>query len=257
MSIVVSPGITTTPQYGAGELIFEWNGSDLTQFDTGSPQTHARSGGGPGGSAAASVVADPLYPDNNVIQIVGTLLDGGWLLPISVSELVLPDAFVVEVVTSKAATATNAFTGFCTYTTNGSGVQGIEIQAGCSASQGLYGSAVINNVGGGSTAGSLLNATSSPTSTGRAAAPSTLSAIIQRPNGRTPIAYTTRYRLQTDGAGYYSYGASAGTAPGGLGANWDGLTFNRLGIGLMTVAAVTFTVYFHSVRVWAAPGLYA
>lgn len=83
-----------------GELLFSWNGTDLTQFDTPF-KDFERDLGSPGGGNAetaliATVIADPLaYFTGNIIRFTGTALAGGGILAISTAALTLPSRFVL------------------------------------------------------------------------------------------------------------------------------------------------------------------
>ncbi|NJN63444.1 MAG: hypothetical protein HC882_00270 [Acidobacteria bacterium] len=239
----------TQANTGSGVILFEWNGTDLAQFDAAI--THQRTGGGgPSGSVAATAVADPLYSSENVIQLAASSLQGGWVLPISAAALALPDMFTVEIVLSRTATVTNAFAGVICFTGTTGTVNGMEIQEGLSSSQGLYQSMVIANLGGGTT--QAMSTAVSPTVTGVANVPSTLRSVVQRQSGDNPSSWTTRSTLYGDGGAVFGIPTSRLVANAALTTQWDGLDFTRLGVALVVdTTSASPTVRVHALRVWS------
>ena len=252
MTVAVSGVVPNVPDLGVGELLFEWNGSDLTQFD--SAQTHQRNGGGgPAGTAVWSVAPNPLYPSVNVLQCVGTGFEGGSCLPVALSELTLPDQFTVEAVMSKDSLVTNLYAGVLLYVVDGaSAVQAISVGASNGASMGLYTGAVIDNAGG---AGGDIIANAGIFGTGAVGRKGYLGSVFSRPRGETPTVFEVDSDLRTDTGYRVTASGSYATKPAALTTEWDALTFTRVGpMALIQTTPTAFEIYFHSFRVWTGRG---
>jgi hypothetical protein len=93
---------TAGPSLEVGSLLWEWNGTDLAQFDA-TPLDYERDLGSPGGGNAetalvVTVVADPdAYFGGNVLRFTATSLAGGGVLAVAASEITLPSRYVVYV----------------------------------------------------------------------------------------------------------------------------------------------------------------
>lgn len=243
MTVGVTPGGSGGGAGGA-ELIWEWNGTDLTQF--GAVVNHRRSGGNVVGTMTPAVIPDPLYSGRNVLRMSGTL-EGGFCLPIA--GLTLPEQFRIEMEIEPGTAVANVYVGALCFVESGGLVQGISVAPRMNATSNLFTGAVLDDIGG---AGSNIIADSSATFVAQTPNRRTrLSSRIARPRGTTPTEFVT---LSYWDSGLHLRAFAAGSRPvtaASLTTQWDGLSFDQLG-PMVLVQAVPTAVSCHvrDIQVW-------
>ncbi len=98
----VSPGsavtATATASGGTSSKLWEWNGTDTSQFDATTPNFSGTTSGSPITSPTISVVADATVPGGNILRATGTGTPAGyavahWLVKASESTLTHPKRY--------------------------------------------------------------------------------------------------------------------------------------------------------------------
>lgn len=202
--------------------IWEWNGTDTSQFNAQVTVNRA-SNTDKAGAGSISAVADPINASEKVLRLTATALVGGFIFPIN-DLPTLPRKIRVEWCWCDtnsqaphegwiAVAITSAGNGLCVGRPFSSGAASISIMRieGGATTGATNGTAIVNTA----PAASQLET--------RRRYPA--SAIVMRPQG-TPAHWAIAARAEGGAEGGRT---SQEIAPAG---SWDGLTFGTLGVGL-------------------------
>ncbi|HEY5622300.1 MAG TPA: hypothetical protein VIV14_00970 [Gammaproteobacteria bacterium] len=249
-------------------VLWEWNRTDLLQFDTGSLLDYSNSVlGGPAGVVTPSFVADTFQGNPGIRLTADAAFLGGFVLPVSAAELALPSRYILQArisrITGAGMVATVNPWGIIDPTTlSTTGWKGAVFRrdGGFSIAQHR-----LTTFFAGPPAVQLLRAvgvTDTPPTAGTWNATMesrggvTLRFECFRQDGDTPADWAWRTVLDDD-ANYDSGGLAEPQATGGGSTtpNWDGEDMVTFGVGILndTGGAAAGSVDFLDLRVFQHP----
>lgn len=231
-------------------ILWSWNGTSLTQFD--SVDSFSRSSGaGPNGSVTPSVIADPLYATRNVISLACSAIEGGFFLPIATSGLTLPAEFRVSAEFGMSANVSSFYIGFLAYYLNSGAVNGMTLVSTIpAASSSLYGGVVLADAGG--TANQFASVSSS-TATVANGKRIRIDATVALPHGTSTPEFSALLKCDPSAGYVQACSGSWATKPAALTTQWNSMTFDRLAllVGIESSGASP-TIYARDIKVFSA-----
>lgn len=91
-----------TLETAAGEILWEWNKTDVSQFDTNLSYDDTVATAQSGSAALSFVAAASGYRNTPLIRLTADGLRGGLVFPLKTSEITLPERYQIEVVCTYA-----------------------------------------------------------------------------------------------------------------------------------------------------------
>jgi hypothetical protein len=234
-------------QLDVGELLWEWNGIDTTQFDTPAIDVGV---GGDGSTTMSLSVVDRGAVIGNVLRTTLAVTDGGGIFFVSASELTLPTRYVAVCrhYGTAGTGAGNMACGMVLWSdANGNAMIPQRTTGNSNLTLTGYVNAVLTSQEGLVSGGTL----SDPATIDRRG-------ILQimechRQAGTSPKLFFARVEERM-GDGGISNDATHSAAHGALGANWDGLDCTRFGVGVrVNIANVSGTMDLAQLQIYAHP----
>lgn len=211
------------------DVLWEWNRTDTSQFDTGAPIVHQRDLGGASGSVTMTFVADA-WQGEPVLRLAGTV-QGGHIIPVKSSEITLPERYVIEMRLRRVSVSSVPALCAMFFHESSGVVNGLYFSRGTGSSAGAF-SGVKADLQTVSTAGGTFAAWNA---TAEAHGGGVYRCEVWRQAGANP----TRLAVRVTGDEPTARGAGAFNESTTTLTDWDGLDMGRLGLGIYCGGSAT------------------